>query len=84
MRSLLPEKYEAAKAELILELEQVDTCAVTTDVWTSASTEGYVTITCHYLVSSWELKSCVLATYGQDLRHTAENVVGELKKVSND
>ena len=42
MRSLLPEKYEVAKADLMLELEQVDTCNVTTDFWTSASMEGYV------------------------------------------
>ena len=83
-RSLLPEKYEAAKAKLMLKLEQVDTCAVTTDFWTSASTEGYVTITCHYLDSSWELKSCVLATYQVKMQHTAENIAAELKKVAND
>ena len=84
MRSLLPEKYEVAKADLMLELEQVDTCAVTTNFWTSASMEGYVMITCHYLVSSWELKSCVLATYQVKMWHTAKNVAAEFKKVAND
>ena len=63
---------------------QLEPCAVTTDFWTSASTEGYVTITCHNLVSSWELKSCVLATYQVKMRHTAENIAAELKKVAND
>ena len=82
MRSILPARYETAKAELLGELAEVETCSITTDFWSSCNSESYVTITCHYLTSSWELKSRVLTTYQVKMGHTAENIAAELLKVA--
>ena len=30
------------------QLEVIDTCALTTDFWSSADTHSYITITCHF------------------------------------
>ena len=37
--------------------------ALTTDLWTSAVPEGYITLTAHYIDENWEHRSQVLATH---------------------
>ena len=73
---MLPEKYfekcEAVKEEL--SRHRHAHVAVTSDLWTSRATESYLTITCHLLTSSWELKSLVLDTFQFEQSHTAENI----------
>ena len=46
-QQLLPEKYNAEKANLMQEMDGVEYIAVTTDCWTSQQTEGYMTVTAH-------------------------------------
>ena len=53
---------------------KIEYCALTTDIWTSQATMGYVTVTCHFLMDNWELKSIVLETTQIEESHTAENI----------
>ena len=57
MRSLLPNRYMSQRDNLQHQLAEVEACSLTTDFWSSCNTESYITVTCHYLASSWELKS---------------------------
>ena len=84
MRSLLPNRYMSQRDNLQHQLAEVEACSLTTDFWSSCNTESYITVTCHYLASSWELKSCVLATYQVRMNHTAENISTELMKIAAD
>ena len=50
----------------------------TTDIWTSAATEGYISLTCHYISSKWALESCCLGTVAFSEQHTADNIAEKL------
>ena len=71
---MLPEKYSEKCEAVKEELSRQAHVALTSDLWTSRATESYLTITCHFLTSSWELKSIVLDTFQFKHSHTAENI----------
>ena len=54
---------------------------LTTDIWTSSSTEAYISLTCHFLTSHWEFVDCVLATRSFPDHHTGENISCSIKEV---
>ena len=83
MRSVIPQEYAKEKECLMKQLEAIDTCAITTDFWSSADTHSYITVTCHFIDALWELHSHVLATYQVNIAHTAENVAAELKEIAS-
>lgn len=62
MRNILPDHYKRIKQELKVELAEVEYCALTTDLWSSRTTQGYITVTCHFISSDWKLRSIVLDT----------------------
>ena len=84
MRSLLPEQYTCAKEQLREQLKTTETCAITTDFWSSSNTHSYITVTCHFINDLWELQSHILATYQVVMDHTAENIAAELKKITSE
>jgi hypothetical protein len=73
MRSLLPTGYNLVKESLLQQLREVDSCAITTDFWSSCNA---------FISSTWELKSCVLATYQVKISRTAKNISAELMKIA--
>ena len=54
----------------MMELARVKHCCVTCDAWSSASTESYLDVTCHYINDSFDMVSRVLdisyLTYDHD------------------
>ena len=70
LKRTLTGEYTEKKEHLIQTLSKVDHFAITTDSWTSVSTERYLTVTVHYLdpSPSWKLRSAVLATRLEDAR----------------
>ncbi len=65
MTRMLPDMYAKRVKEIKQELEQISHVALTSDLWTSRVTKSYLTVTCHYLTSSWVLQSQVLETSNQ-------------------
>ena len=84
MRVHLPALYETTKEKLMNEIATVEWCSLTTDAWTSNATEGYLTVTCHYFTSQWELRSVVLKTVHVTTRHTSENLAATLSGITNE
>ncbi len=84
MRSLLPVKYQEIRQKLKGKLSEVNFCALTTDLWTSRATQGYITLTCHFLTSDWQLHSSVLDTLCVSDSHTAEVLATELMKITEE
>ena len=82
-RDLLPKIYNTCKVELQESLVQTTSCAITTDLWTSRSTQGYMTVTCHYVDGDGNLRSSILATPCLNVDHTGANIAEELGKVTH-
>ena len=83
MRSLLPAQHQEIEQRLKDRLAVANFCALTTDLWTSRATEGYITLTCHFLSSEWELCSSVLDTLHVDESHTAEVIAAKLMSITD-
>ena len=76
----LPALYNLKKEEIKKELLESQSVAITTDSWTSISTQSYTTITAHYIDKDWVQKSKVLYTRSNGKRHTSENLEAELRE----
>ena len=85
MRDHIPKIYDEVKEEFKSLLQnEVQFCTITTDLWTSRTTMGFMTVTCHFLTNEWELKSIVLDTPRIDVSHTAENLKAALLTITDD
>ena len=60
---------------------EVHFMAVTTDIWTSHKNDAYFSLTMHFVDSSWDMISCILATAPFPEHHTAVNIVDKMKQV---
>jgi len=72
--------YEAEKAALMTELKTCKSATITTDTWTSTSTDSYLTVTTHFVNDDWAMRSCVLMTRGMPERHTGANLADRLNE----
>lgn len=67
-------KYKCIKGKLKKALQETDSIAFTTDIWTSVATEAYLGVTCHYFGEDWEMLSHCLTVMPFEERHTAANI----------
>ena len=68
-----------------LEAELVDRhVGLTSDIWTSAATQGYITVTAHFISDGWELCSKVLLTREMGERHTGVNISERLLEAAKE
>lgn len=70
---VIPKLYEEVKAEVESDLKNAEFVALTSDGWTSRSTESYITVTAHF-IQEWNIKNYVLQTRRMDESHTSENL----------
>ena len=63
--------YNELKPKVLEEMsgQQV---ALTTDLWTSMATDSYITITCHFVSDSWEMRNVAVATRPFDTQHSGD------------
>ena len=64
-------------------LSATEYCSLTTDLWTSRQTMGYMTVTCHFISEEWGFESFVLETAHIDVEHTAVNLSSELRRITD-
>ena len=81
---LLRHKHSLGKEKLCSKFEEADSIALTTDIWTSAATEAYITVTAHYLDLEWKLHAFVLQTAAFPERHTGVEIATKLKQICDD
>ena len=77
-------QYLREKSALKDDLLKQVSVALTTDLWTSMSTQSYLTVTGHYISEDWVLKHCVLATKRITGRHTGENIYEALASIQTE
>jgi len=78
---LLPAAYNNAVDRIKAVLADAAAVTLTTDSWTSLTTESYVAVTCHFITSDFRLDSCLLQCNKFTERHTAENLSRDLLAV---
>ena len=69
MRSLLLKQEENMRIKVLQELDTVQACSITTDFWSSRTSTSYITVTCHFIDDTWNLKSHVLKTWNVSVSH---------------
>ena len=62
------------------EVKSAEFLAATTDMWSSHTTEPYMSYTVHFVTDDWELKSRRLQTLYLPQDHTGENIAEALKE----
>ena len=79
-------KFSDGKAAIRRYMEAVvEFFAFTTDIWTSLANDAYLSLTCHFTTSRWEMVTCVLATPPFPVKHhTASNIVDKIHEVMED
>lgn len=73
--------YDLMKSDLVKIMSSQPGISLTTDHWTSLATEGYITVTGHFIDENWNYNNCVLATRKTTEKHTGENIRADLKSV---
>ena len=62
--------YDQLNAELIKTISSQPGVSLTTDHWTSLATEGYITVTGHFIDEDWKFNNCILATRKTTEKHS--------------
>ena len=75
----LKQQYAAMKHTLQESFRLCDNLALTMDIWTSCTTQTYVTITAHYITEEWKIQSYVLCTCEMAERHTSINITTRIE-----
>ena len=55
-------------------LAEASYISATTDLWTSSSTDPYISLTVHFITNNWALKSFCLGTVYISTDHTGQNI----------
>ena len=69
------EKYFTVKSIVQQELQEVDYLGLTMDMWTSGATDGYISLTAHYITPSFKMKHRNLQSFSFPGSHSAVNIV---------
>lgn len=64
VREKIKEKFEAKKKEVKAKLSSINSkINITTDIWTSATKEPYISVTGHFIDEKWNLNSVLLDVF---------------------
>ena len=77
----MPTLYTQVMQSVKQDLQHAQYFAATTDLWTSAADHPYLSLTVHFISTSWELKSYCLDTVPLLIDHTGQNITETLKDV---
>ena len=79
---LIKRRYEVVKEKMRGILQDcANSVAITADIWTSITTDSYLTVTIHYLNEEWEMKSVVSGTLPLLESHIADNLATWIKEM---
>ncbi|XP_063221590.1 zinc finger BED domain-containing protein 4-like isoform X2 [Bacillus rossius redtenbacheri] len=79
--ALYNETKETLKSQLSNDLPRISALSLTSDSWTSRSTDSYVSLTCHYLQPDFTYVSFALNTVVLQESHTSVNISTTIKSL---
>jgi hypothetical protein len=79
-QTAIPALYDEIRAEVQLKLEQIQYFSATSDLWSSRTSEPYMSLSVHFIDEEWALRSYCLETVYFPEDHTAEEIGEGLKE----
>ena len=80
---MIQNKHKSVREKLQTKLKEANSISLTTDIWSSAATEVYITVTAHYISPEWQLYFCVLETPDMPERYTGQNIADRLVEIAD-
>ncbi|KAH7946188.1 hypothetical protein HPB49_021227 [Dermacentor silvarum] len=83
-RTIIPALYRdtvtAVKDRMHADFQEgIESISFTSDMWTSRSNQSYISLTCHYLTSNFEMRSFALDNRSVTESHTVCNILEHLQ-----
>ena len=75
----LPQLYNSTRQRIAKELEEVSFYSATTDLWPSRTMQPYMSLTVHFIINDWTLRSICLQTAYFPEDHTGEIIAQGLR-----
>ncbi|XP_056603707.1 E3 SUMO-protein ligase ZBED1-like [Triplophysa dalaica] len=82
-KTVMPRLYDKLRGNLMDKIKSASAVCLTTDCWTSLTTESYMTVTCHF-IEDFQMTSYLLDCFVLTERHTASHLASELARVTNE
>ncbi|XP_072380666.1 E3 SUMO-protein ligase ZBED1-like [Diabrotica undecimpunctata] len=79
--NLLSQLYQSELEKVKQKLKNINAVCLTTDTWTSSTTESYLSVTAHFFENNLQLTSVLLECIKMEDRHTGENYSRHLKEI---
>lgn len=83
-RNELQNLYRQKRVEVQNAVNNTSNLTLSAELWSSSEKMFYLTVSCHLISENWKLKSYVLDTAHLLTKHTAENAVEHLLRISNE
>lgn len=83
MEGTIADLYNSCKEKVKAALQCAHSVVLTTDMWTSRTTEAYWTVSCHF-IDNWQMQDFVLETQCFHGQHTTDNISLELKRITEE
>ena len=82
LQTVLPAHYVDVKKKVEALLSTTQYCLITTDIWTAKyQTQGYLSLTCHFIDNEWTLRSIVLTTVTLTTDHSGDDISDTLSEL---
>ena len=78
---LVPQLYTSCHDSVKERVGHAAAVCLTTDCWTSRTTQSYMSMTCHFL-EDYDMVSCLLDCFQFSERHTADNLSDHLLRIT--
>lgn len=79
-QKLLPELYTEVRDKVMNEIGNIEAFSATTDLWSSRTTEPYISLTIHFIDDDWKLRNRCLQTAFFPDDHTGALIADGLKE----
>ena len=79
-KTAIPKLYESTRESMLHSIKNIAFFSATTDMWSSVSSDPYMSYTIHYITEKWELQSIALSTLYFPEDHTGENLSDTIKE----
>ena len=76
--TVIPQRYTLEKAQLTKTMAEISYLSLTSDGWSSLNRDPYMSLTAHYIDTSWKLHTKCLATSYLPESHTADIIANFL------
>ncbi|XP_067010494.2 E3 SUMO-protein ligase ZBED1 isoform X1 [Anabrus simplex] len=84
LRQMTEEAYDRRRKEIEMEIAAIKHVSLTADMWTSSNTEAYLAISCHFIDSTWTLRSLSLTTARFREAHTSSLISASFVETMNE